>query len=82
MALAAYPRDRVAALSGRAWLEFLDRTGGTTRFTRAPGSRLAEFAYDPRAREALDAAARDEIVAAVRRWIRGHRGPGRGGESC
>lgn len=78
VALAAYPRDRVAALSGQRWLEFLDRTGGRAVFTRAPCSRFAEIAYDPKVRDSLDLGARDEILGAVRHWIRRHRVPRRG----
>ena len=45
-ALAAYPRDRVASLTGSAWREFLDATGGMTAFTTGPG-RVLEAGYAP-----------------------------------
>ena len=43
--LAAYPRVDVAGLSGRAWLEFLDRTGATLAFTDGPGEALVSAPY-------------------------------------
>src|SRR5262245_1027939 len=39
-ALAAWPREQVAALSGAAWLAFLDRTGRTTAFTQGAGRHI------------------------------------------
>ncbi|MCA0873043.1 DUF4381 domain-containing protein [Seohaeicola saemankumensis] len=46
-ALAAYPRQAVASLSGADWLAFLDRTGGSDSFCSGPGQALAEAPYHP-----------------------------------
>ncbi len=65
-ALAAWPRERVASLSGRDWLAFLDATGGGG-FREGPGRALARAPYrgDPGPVPGLrDLAAR---------WIRRHR---------
>ncbi len=43
-ALTWYPRERVAALSGEAWLRFLDDNGGAG-FRDGPGRILANGAY-------------------------------------
>src|SRR5690242_4528495 len=40
VALVAYPRRQVASLSGKDWLNFLDRTLGTTQFSTGPGRQL------------------------------------------
>lgn len=40
VAMMRYGRDQVAALHGRAWLEFLDRTGRTKQFTEQAQSLL------------------------------------------
>lgn len=45
VALNRFPRDRVASLTGDAWLGFLDETGGGTRFRRGPGRVLAVGPY-------------------------------------
>ena len=70
-ALATYPREQVAALSGGAWLAFLDRTGGTTAFTGGPGRALGDGPYAPAT--PLDAAAREGTLAAASAWLRHHR---------
>lgn len=43
-ALAAWPRERVASLCGRAWLDFLDATGDGG-FAEGPGAELAAAPY-------------------------------------
>jgi hypothetical protein len=71
-ALAAFPREDVASLSGTAWLRFLDRTARTDPFTRGRGQLLPELSYNPRATAQVDTVAVEELFAAVRRWMRGH----------
>jgi len=68
-ALAAFPRDQVAPLTGPAWLAFLDRTGGETEFSRGAGRWLASSPY---ARVEPDDSQRSALIELVRRWIRGH----------
>jgi len=60
-ALAAFPREQVASLSGPAWLAFLDRTGGT----RFAATALASMPYG-------GSGDRDAVVAEARRWITSH----------
>jgi len=69
-ALAAYPREEVAQLSGAAWLDFLDRTGRTEAFTQGPARALPALAFGG----AGDKEAMKAIVEEARRWIRTHRG--------
>jgi hypothetical protein len=71
-ALAAFPREAVASLSGIEWLRFLDRTGHTDAFTHGSGQLLPELAYDPRLAARLDARAEADLFRTVQRWIRGH----------
>ncbi|MBW2425449.1 MAG: DUF4381 domain-containing protein [Deltaproteobacteria bacterium] len=72
-ALMAYPRAEVAALSGKAWWQYLDDRDVEARFAPGPGSTLERLAYrSGRGRESTP----DEIemiVTAVAGWIRGHR---------
>ena len=71
VALAAYPRDRVASLTGDAWLAFLDATGGTDAFTRGAGRALKDAAYRrdaPREPSELRG-----LADVVRHWITHHR---------
>jgi hypothetical protein len=65
-ALAAWPRERVASLTGHDWLAFLDATGGSG-FTDGLGAALAVAPYrDGRA----TVAGLGEIAAS---WVRRHR---------
>jgi Domain of unknown function (DUF4381) len=71
-ALATFPREAVASLSGVEWLRFLDRTGHTDIFTHGRGQLLPELAYDPRLAAQLDTAAVEDLFRIVQRWIRSH----------
>jgi hypothetical protein len=66
-ALAAFPRERVASVSGEEWLAFLDATTNTDTFVRGPG-RTLENGYNPGPQTAGP-----ELFAAVRHWLRHHR---------
>jgi Domain of unknown function (DUF4381) len=68
-ALAAFPREQVAPLSGAAWLAFLDRSSSGTEFSRGPGRWLASAPY---ARTEPDDSQRSPLIELTRRWIRGH----------
>lgn len=67
-ALAAFPRQQVASLCNRDWLQFLDRTAGLTVFENGPAQVLVTSTYDPRMTQCDSAA-----VEAVRNWIVQHR---------
>jgi hypothetical protein len=71
-ALAAFPRQQVAALSGVAWLAFLDRTGRTNAFSHGQGQLLPVLSYDPHAASRLDAQSMDELFSVVAHWIQDH----------
>jgi hypothetical protein len=73
-ALATYPREEVAQLSGAAWLDFLDRTGRTEAFTQGPARSLLALAFGG----AGDKEAMAAIVEESQRWIRTHKGGVRG----
>jgi GAF domain-containing protein len=68
-ALAAFPREQVASLSGAAWLGFLDRTSDATEFSRGVGQWLARASYSPEEPGADQLAA---LVELTRRWIGRH----------
>jgi Domain of unknown function (DUF4381) len=70
VALAAYPRDRVASLTGDAWLAILDATGGTDAFTRGAGQMLKEAAYRKDAPH--DPSELSKLADVVRHWITHH----------
>jgi hypothetical protein len=73
--LAAAPRERVAALTGDAWLAFLKRTGPGAKhgFDEESGALLALVSYAPAERiAALSAAQATALVGAARDWIEHH----------
>ncbi|HMQ95081.1 MAG TPA: DUF4381 domain-containing protein [Amaricoccus sp.] len=65
-ALAAWPRERVASLTGRDWLAFLDATGGGG-FAGGPGAALAVAPYRD------DAVPVPGLGEAAALWVRRHR---------
>jgi Domain of unknown function (DUF4381) len=70
VALAAWPREKVASLNGDAWLNFLNETSGDNAFRHAPGNRIEEIALRPKTVSTEDSQTLREIVA---NWIRRHR---------
>jgi hypothetical protein len=68
-ALAAFPREQVAALAGPAWLSFLDRTYGGTEFSQGGGRVLESAPYQPMRQDASRLRA---LIELVRRWIKVH----------
>ena len=64
-ALMTHPDADAAALSGDAWLGFLDRTGGDGQFANGPGRVLAAGPYAPTT-EGLD---KQALLALARRWL-------------
>jgi hypothetical protein len=72
-ALSAYPRERVASLTGPAWLAFLDRTARMQGFASGSGALLENSAYGCVAPAQLDEAQAQEAASLVRRWIAHHR---------
>ena len=75
LALARYPRARVAGLSGDAWLAFLDATGGGGEFTRGVGRVLIESAYRPGRGQTTDIDP-ERLQALILAWVEAN---GRGG---
>jgi hypothetical protein len=57
--------DDVASLSGAAWLQFLDATGGNGAFVNGPGSALATAPYAPHP----EPPSRGALLALARAWI-------------
>jgi hypothetical protein len=74
VALTAFPRDRVASLSGDNWLAFLDATMGGGTFSAGPGNLLAASAYR-RSDFSLDVSDRqiDELFNLAGIWIKQHQ---------
>lgn len=70
-ALAGFPRERVASLTGPGWLTFLNHTGGTDGFASPPGTALGDAEYAPG--PAPPAADADRLIALARAWVRHHR---------
>lgn len=74
-AIHAFGRSSVAELSGKVWLEFLDKTGATNDFSLGPGRLLPEFAYSKQ--EILNEMSNetiDQVLIVVKDWIRRHKG--------
>jgi len=71
-ALCAWPRQEVAALSGEAWLTFLDTSAGRPLFAEPPANRIEDFALQPAAISSED---EDTLRRASARWIKTHKVP-------
>ncbi|HMH14667.1 MAG TPA: DUF4381 domain-containing protein [Edaphobacter sp.] len=69
-ALAAWPREKVASLSGDAWLQFLGDVAATESFRSPPGNRIEELAFSGGTTSREDEQALRTIAT---EWIRRHR---------
>ncbi len=69
-ALAHYPRQSTASLSGKAWLEFLDQSLQTSEFSSGVGQALAELPYREQVDTEIDCQA---LWALCRKWVREHQ---------
>lgn len=68
--LAASHTKRAAGLTGSAWLEFLDRTGGTREFSQGAGKALLNGPYSS-THDGCEESVK-QIHQLVGAWIRGH----------
>ncbi len=66
LALTRFPRQQVAALTGSAWLRFLDESGGNGRFAGGPGRVLATGPYQRSLSPDLDTTA---LTVLIREWV-------------
>jgi len=71
-ALQAYPRRDVAALSGRAWLLFLDTHCPAVSFSGDMGEALLAVSYLPPEQWPLNEAAGKKLIDLCYRWIARH----------
>ncbi len=76
-ALATWPREDVARLSGPDWLDFLDRTGGTNEFSNGPGRLIPALAYgDTEKIQAIGEDQISELIQLIEHWVKNHHPPG------
>jgi len=66
LALSRFPRERVAGLTGAAWLRFLDESGGDGQFAAGPGRVLAAAPYQRSIPRDMDV---EGFSALVRGWV-------------
>jgi len=72
-ALAAWPRQDVAGLNGRAWHAFLDRTAATDRFCSGAGDVLDRLSYGASGGYRPSQADIETLGAAAAHWLKHHR---------
>ncbi len=66
VALTRYPRHEIAGLSGTAWLDFLDQSGGGDGFRQGPGAVLGDLAYRADTNVDIDGPA---LAQLIQRWL-------------
>ncbi|MEZ5504127.1 MAG: DUF4381 domain-containing protein [Halioglobus sp.] len=69
-ALAAFPRERVARLSGEEWVRFLNSRCTPAPFSAEQGKLLSIGTYN---RTKLTEMSRQQLLAASLNWLRNHR---------
>lgn len=71
LALMRFPRKDIAALTGDAWLDFLDSSGGNGQFRQGAGRVLADGPYVRDLQASVDSRA---LGSLIRTWIKKNSG--------
>lgn len=66
LALAYYPNEKVASLTGSNWLKFLDKSGNTENFSKGAGRILIDAPYRSGELENYNG---DEFIPLIRSWV-------------
>ncbi len=72
-ALMAGSRQQVANLSGRAWIEWLNKTAGKELFSMSDADSFEQLAYKQPGHAFLDRKAAEHLIEASKSWMRMHR---------
>lgn len=67
------PREKVASLYGRQWLEFLDSTYKTGTFMSSHGEQLNNLAFRKPEKESVDSTFNDKLLDTISDWIKNHK---------
>ena len=72
VAMMKFPRQQVAALTGKEWLSFLDLHGGDGEYSNGVGSVLADGPYARYSATVneIDNIDRDALLSLSRKWIK------------
>ncbi|MCJ7816022.1 MAG: DUF4381 domain-containing protein [Xanthomonadales bacterium] len=73
-ALAAWPRERVASLSGAGWHRFLDESAGGEHFGAGAGVTLDWLAYRTNTAGQPSREDLDQVLDATEFWLKNHVG--------
>jgi hypothetical protein len=69
-ALAVFPRDQVAGVSGTGWHRFLDESAGMSRFCAGAGALMDRLSYGG---QTLSETEVEQLTDSARTWLRLHR---------
>lgn len=72
-ALAAWPREQVASMSGTDWHAFLDQSAGVDLFGSGSGRLLDRLSYGSAEPDRLSESESSQLLKASEVWLRGHR---------
>ncbi len=75
-ALKAYPRSRVASLSGEKWIAFLESRYPDPGFRSHAGRHLTTISYEDPEKWSFTQEQAAQVFSLVNRWIRCHRQEG------
>lgn len=73
-AMAVWPREKVAALTGSGWLQFLDQAANTDAFTKGDGRLLTDLSYAGHGKlKMMSDEQVHSLIQIVEKWILEHR---------